>query len=73
MIILRMFMSDTDIAKLNPFEKWVKVIKELGFPIVVAGILLWSHFTVMAKLTDVMGRNVAALERVEKFLIKSEK
>lgn len=64
--------TDTDIKKLSSFEKWVKLTKELGFPIVVAGVLLWSHFTVMQKLVDVLARNTVVLEKVEKAILKKE-
>ena len=65
-------MSDTDIKKMSSFEKWVKLIKELGFPIVVASALLYSHFTVMKQLVDQMSRNSVVLEKVEKALLKKE-
>lgn len=66
-------MSDTDrqtngYANLSPFDKWIKATKELGIPVVLASVLLFSHFTVMRDIVRWLERNTYCLERVEKKL-----
>ena len=61
--------SDTDqIRAVSGFDRWLKVTKELGFPIVLAGVLLYSHFTVMQKIVTALERNNIVVERVERVL-----
>lgn len=56
------------IPAVGNFDRWLKVVKELGFPIVLAGVLLYSHFTVMQKIVTNLERNNITMERVERVL-----
>jgi len=58
--------------RLAGFDRGVKVVKELGVPICLAAILLWSHFTVMQKLVANLERSNIMMERVEKVLWRNE-
>lgn len=52
---------------------WMKAIRDLGFPIVVAAILLWSHFTTMNRIVVTLERNNTLNERLERALWKVER
>lgn len=48
------------------FDRVVRAIKDLGFPIVVCGVLLFHQYSTGEQLKQIMARAVAVLERLEK-------
>lgn len=51
-------------------ERVGKLIREIGFPIVVALILLWDRITVFQKFTDIMTEVAVTLREVRDELPK---
>lgn len=67
--------SDDKLARavVGPASVWIKAIRDLGFPIVVASILLYSHFTTMNKIVATLERCNTLSERMERVLWKVER
>ena len=65
--------GDSGTIKLGNVDRWLKISKELGFPMVIAAVLLWSHFTVMQRLITALEKNNVTADRVERVLWKVER
>lgn len=55
------------------YEKIIKAIKDVGFPIAIAVILLIDRLTVLDMFIKTMTRAITTLEKVERRLEESER
>ena len=55
------------------YEKIIKAIRDVGFPIAIAVILLIDRITVLDMFIKTMTRAITTLEKVERRLEESER